>query len=153
MSVTKIPKLEECIRKKKILKTRPNPSRALALLKISNLRNEFLHSIGDDKFALFKIEIYYEIIKELLFANLYAEGYASKNHLCLLSFLQATAPDLTYEIEKINELRKVRNSISYRGISIDSEYLQFNELEFRHIIKKLQERLEDYNNNESTIKK
>jgi len=49
--------------------------------------------------------------------------------------------DFEYEIQKIDELRKVRNEINYRGTIIKKDYLERNELEFRNIIKKLQETL------------
>ncbi len=49
--------------------------------------------------------------------------------------------DFDFEIQKIDELRKVRNEINYRGLTIKKDYLERNELEFKSIIKRLKEEL------------
>jgi len=86
-----------------------------------------------------KVEAYYDIIKELLFAHLYKNGYNCTNHLCLIAYLKEKIKD--FETQKIDELRKVRNEINYRGLTIKKDYLERNELEFKNIIKQLKEEL------------
>ena len=46
-----------------------------------------------------------------------------------------------FEIQRIDELRKVRNGINYRGLMINKDYLERNELEFKNIITRLKEEI------------
>ena len=98
---------------------------------------ERLNKEIEDKFIALKVEAYYDIIKELIFAHLYRNGYNCTNHLCLIAYLKEKIEDFDFEIQKINELRKVRNEINYRGLTIKKDYLNRNELEFKNIIKRL----------------
>ena len=91
---------------------------------------------------MLKIEAYYEIIKELIFALLYKKGYNCTNHLCLTAYLAKNLADFDYEIKKIDELRQIRNEIAYRGFQSSYEYLHKNELEFKAIIIRLKEEIE-----------
>lgn len=83
------------------------------------------------------IEGYYEIIKELIFVLIYKAGYNCSNHLCLISFLEEFFPNMDFEINKINELRMLRNDINYRGFSINYSYLEQNREHVHNIVEKL----------------
>ena len=109
------------------------------MLKMANLRLEFWDKDVEDKFIALKVEAYYDIIKELLFAHLYKNGYNCTNHLCLIAYLKEKIKDFDFEIQKVDELRKVRNEISYRGLTIKKDYFERNELEFKNIIQRLKE--------------
>ncbi len=109
---------------------------------MANLRFAFWDKDVDDKFIALKVEAYYDIIKELLFAHLYKNGYNCTDHLCLIAYLSQLKYDFDFEIQKIDELRKVRNEINYRGLTVKRDYLDRNELEFRNIIQRLKEGLE-----------
>jgi hypothetical protein len=111
------------------------------MLKMALLRIEFWNKKIDDKYIALKIEAYYDIIKELIFAHMYKNGYNCTNHLCLIAYLKEKFKDFDYETEKIDELRKIRNEINYRGFQIKKDYLERNELEFKSIIQKLKESL------------
>ena len=69
--------------------------------------------------------------------------YNCTNHLCLIAFLNENFQDFDFEIQKIDELRKVRNDFDYRGLFVTKEYLDKNELEFKHIIKELKIRFKE----------
>lgn len=128
---------DECVDKKIIFKTAVDPERANSLIKLANLRLEFLSSIDEDKFLFKKIEEYYEVIKELTLAHMYNNGFNCSNHICLIAYLKHSFKDFEFEVNKIDELRKVRNEISYRGFVVRSDYLKRNELEFLNIIRVL----------------
>ena len=132
---------KECFDQSIITKTTPDEERATQMLNMANLRLEFWKSQTEDKYTSLKVEAYYDIIKELIFAHLYKNGYNCTNHLCLLAYLKEKFQDFDFEIQKIDELRKVRNEINYRGFNVQKDYLNRNELEFKNIITKIKERL------------
>lgn len=103
------------------------------------LRLEFWDKDLDSKFISLKVEAFYDIIKELIFARLYKEGYNCTNHLCLVAYLRAKMKDFEYETDVIDELRAIRNSINYRGLIVGRDYLKHHEIEFKHIITRLKE--------------
>ncbi len=105
------------------------------------LRLEFWSRAIDQKFVSLKVEAYYDIIKELIFANLHKEGYNCTNHLCLVAYLRERMEDFEYETDIIDELRAIRNSINYRGLTVERDYLERHEIEFKHIISELKGRL------------
>lgn len=132
---------EECLEQGIITQTKPDRERARQMKKIAQKRMEFWNQPIKEEHTAFKIEAYYEIIKELIFAHIYEQGYNCTNHLCLIAYLQEKMENFDFETQKIDELRKIRNEISYRGTTIKQDYLERNEKEFKHIINKLQEQL------------
>lgn len=74
---------------------------------------------------------------------MYKNGFNCTNHLCLIAYLKEKFKDFDFEIGKIDELRKIRNEINYKGFFIKKDYLERNELEFQNIINQLKERLKE----------
>lgn len=132
---------KECVDKWIISKASPDKERALQMLNMANLRLRFWDNEMNDDFIALKIEGYYDIIKELIFSHLYENGYNCINHLCLISYLKEKIEDFDFEIGKIDELRKIRNEINYRGLIIRKDYLERNELEFKNIITRIKGKL------------
>jgi hypothetical protein len=132
---------KECIEKGIIYLSQPDEDRSNQILKMANLRFEFWNKNLDDKFVVLKIEAYYDIIKELIFAHIYKKGYNCTNHLCLIAYLKEKINNFDYETQKIDELRTIRNEINYRGFIIKKDYLKRNEFEFKNIIKRLKEEI------------
>ena len=132
---------KECVDEGIITQSTPDEERSNQMLMMANLRLKFWDKKVADEFIVLKVEAYYDIIKELLFAHLYKNGYNCTNHLCLIAYLKEKIKDFDFETQKIDELRKVRNEINYRGLTIKKDYLERNELEFKNIIKRLKEEL------------
>ena len=132
---------KECVDQGIITETQADEERSNQMLQMADLRVEFWDKNVDDKFIALKVEAYYDIIKELIFAHIYKNGYNCTNHLCLIAYLKEKIQDFDFEIQKIDELRKVRNEINYRGLTVKKDYLERNELEFKNIIKRLKEEL------------
>ena len=132
---------KECVDERIITQSVPDEERSNQMLIMANLRLKFWDKKVADEFIVLKVEAYYDIIKELLFAHLYKNGYNCTNHLCLIAYLKEKINDFDFETQKIDELRKVRNEINYRGLTIQKDYLERNELEFKNIIKRLKEEL------------
>ena len=133
---------KECVDERIITRTVPDEERSSQMLQMANLRLKFWEKNVSDEFTVLKVEAYYDIIKELVFAHLYKNGYNGGNHLCLIAYLKEKMTDFDFEIQKIDELRRLRNDINYRGLIIKKDYLERNELEFQNIIKRLKEELE-----------
>ena len=133
---------KECVDQNIMTKTIPDEERSTQMLLMANLRLKFWDKKVADEYIVLKVEAYYDIIQELIFAHLYKNGYNCTNHLCLIAYLKEKIKDFDFEIQKIDELRIVRNDINYRGLTIKKEYLERNELEFKNIIKRLKEGLE-----------
>jgi hypothetical protein len=128
---------KECVDKGIIFSTEKDEERSNQIFQMANIRFEFWNKNIDDKFIALKVEAYYDIIKELIFAHIYKNGYNCTNHLCLIAYLKEKIKDFDFEIQKIDELRIIRNEINYRGFVIKKDYLQKNELEFKNIIQRL----------------
>ena len=132
---------KECVDEGIITQAVADEERSNQMLIMANLRLKFWDRKVADEFIVLKVEAYYDIIKELLFAHLYKSGYNCTNHLCLIAYLKEKIKDFDFETQKIDELRKVRNEINYRGLTIKKDYLERNELEFKNIIKRLKEEM------------
>ena len=132
---------KECVDEGIITQSTLDEERSNQMLMMANIRLKFWDRKVADEFIVLKIEAYYDLIKELLFAHLYKNGYNCTNHLCLIAYLHEKIKDFDFETQKIDELRKVRNEIAYRGLNIKKDYLERNELEFKNIIRRLKEDL------------
>jgi hypothetical protein len=125
---------ETCL-KEHLRATEKDPFKIKSIIKIVNIRlNSIAQIKRDEDSASIIVEGYYEAIKELLTALLLKQGLRSDNHECLISFFKNNFPDYGYEANMIYELKDARNGINYDGILISKEYLDRNELEFKHII-------------------
>jgi len=84
------------------------------------------------------IEEYYEIIKELITAFMYKEGFKTLSHKSLVEFAGKNIKILSSsEISLIDELRVKRNNIVYYGETITKEFLKAREKYIQNIISKL----------------
>jgi hypothetical protein len=128
---------KECLEQGIITESTPDSERSNQMLKMANIRFEFWNKEIADKYIALKVEAYYDIIKELIFAHMYNHGFNCTNHLCLISYLKKNIKNFDFESEKIDELRQLRNEISYRGFSVKKDYLERNEQDFKAIIEKL----------------
>jgi hypothetical protein len=118
-----------------IFKISKDKERAKALFKMSKDRLEILKLIPKDK--TYKIiEEYYEIIKELLTAIMYLDGYKTLSHIKLLEYFSSHYDQLgTRELKLVGTLRKFRIGIVYYGRKISQDFLVNNEEEIIKIIR------------------
>ena len=84
------------------------------------------------------IEEYYEIIKELITAFMYKNGWKTLSHKALVEFASNNIKSLSSnEISLIDELRIKRNNIVYYGEKVSFEFLKSRENNIKNIINKL----------------
>ena len=112
-----------------------NPVRAIALLKMAKDR---LEDISKETKTYKIVEQYYEVIKELITALMYSDGFKTLSHKSLIYYLQQNYKELTKEeIILADELRKLRNNIVYYGQTVDNSFLINKEKLIIQIINKL----------------
>ncbi|MBI3190223.1 hypothetical protein HYZ41_00815 [archaeon] len=106
-----------------VFKISSDRERAKDLLIMSKERLDIIKIIPEEK--TYKIiEEYYEIIKELLTAIMYVDGYKTLSHVALIEYFSANYKDLeNNDIKLIDDMRKYRNSIVYYGKKISHEFL------------------------------
>lgn len=128
-----------------LIKIEKDMERAKSLLQLSELRCRKLSSFDITAESSLLAESYYEIIKELITAILFAEGYKTLSHKDLVEYLKVNySKDFEeHDIECIDKLRKRRNHIVYYGKFVQADYLKRNSKNFDRIIKKLKEILID----------
>jgi len=132
---------KECVDKGIIIRTDSDVDRACKMHEMAKLRGEFWNQKIGSKFVSLRVEAFYEIIKELIYAHMYRNGFNCRNHLCLIAYLKEKFDDFDFEIDKIDELRRVRNEINYRGSQVSNDYFLRNELELKNIIDLLTKNL------------
>lgn len=124
-----------------LLKITPNVEKAKSLLKMAKERLAMLETVDFEKFPSLVLEGYYEVIKELAAAILAADGYKTQGegaHKTLVGYLRAHYSQFSeHEIYTIDDLRVVRNKISYDGFFVDAEYFLRKKGLLLEIISKL----------------
>ncbi|PIN94996.1 hypothetical protein COU53_01385 [Candidatus Pacearchaeota archaeon CG10_big_fil_rev_8_21_14_0_10_30_48] len=118
-----------------IFKITKNDVRANALVEMAKERFE---DINKESKTYRIVEEYYEVIKELISALMYLNGFKTLSHKMLVIYLERNYKEFNKsEIILINELRKLRNNILYYGQKVEKEFLLNNKKELNLIIKKL----------------
>ena len=124
----------EVCEKEHIKKVRLDKDKINSIIKVVNARLKAMSQVKvDNETATVQVTDYYEVIKELLTALLLKHGMKSDNHECLISFFKKYY-NYEYETNLMHGLKDLRNRASYEGLFIKKDYLDKNELEFRHII-------------------
>ena len=122
----------------KVSRIRPDKEKAKSLLKIVELREKDLGPKDKGEFATLIVEGYYEIIKELITAIMSIDGYKTVSHEFLIAYINHSYKEFSMgEISCMDNLRKTRNDIAYRGVLIPLQYLERDEKQFIAIIVKL----------------
>ena len=123
-----------------IIKITPDKKRAKNILKMVLLLEKRITIQDPISMSALILTDYYEIIKELSTGIMYAEGYKTLSHKDLLGYVSKSLNKRESSI--IDDLRVLRNRVSYDGFEIDPSYLERNEQDFRKIIIKLKEILD-----------
>lgn len=103
-----------------------------------SLIEERIRTENKEKMAALIVVDYYEMIKELATAALLADGYKTLSHKDLIDYIKEKYSEFdAYETSFLNDLRILRNRISYEGLFIEPSFLFRNEPTFKEIIQKL----------------
>ncbi len=122
-----------------IFKISKDRERAADLVTMARERLEMLYLVPKDRpYKL--VEEYYEIVKELLTAIMYADGYKTLSHISLIKYFSDNYSALNDEETRlVDTLRRLRNSILYYGKKVSSDFLVNHEETTKHVIDKVME--------------
>lgn len=127
-----------------LIKISPDKERARSILKMVTLIEERIKTQDRKVMSALIIADYYEIIKELITAILLIDGYKTLSHKDLIGYLRDKYKEFTAnEISILDDLRIIRNRVSYEGFFVEPSYLDRNESLFKIVIKKLKEIIEN----------
>tara|TARA_Y100000310_G_scaffold289262_1_gene315543 strand:- start:576 stop:971 length:396 start_codon:yes stop_codon:yes gene_type:complete len=119
------------------MKITPNFERARSIVGMVELIEARIKLQSENKFSSLVISDYYEVIKELITALLLVDGYKTISHKELMDYLIVNYKEFgTYSVF-LNDLRVLRNRISYEGFFAEFDYLERNQNELENIIVKL----------------
>jgi len=117
-----------------------NKEKAKSLLQVVVLREKSVSMLKSEEFTTLVVEGYYEIIKELITALMSIDGWKTVSHELLIGYLAKFYREFSQaELHMIDQLRKTRNDISYRGVMIKHDYLTRNKDSILKIIEKLKQ--------------
>jgi hypothetical protein len=118
----------------------PDKEKAKSLLQVVSLREKNINAMNPDEFATLIVEGYYEIIKELITAIMSIDGWKTTSHELLVGYLAKFYKEFSQaEICVVDQLRKTRHDISYRGVAIKQGYLPRNRDTILKILNKLKQ--------------
>lgn len=122
-----------------VSRIRPDKEKAKSLLQLIALREKNMGTMNIDEFSTLLVEGYYEIVKELITAIMSTEGWKTVSHELLIGYLAKfySHEFSQAEIHIMDQLRKTRNDIAYRGIIVRPDYLKRNKDSILKIIDKL----------------
>ncbi|PIN88040.1 hypothetical protein COV12_00595 [Candidatus Woesearchaeota archaeon CG10_big_fil_rev_8_21_14_0_10_32_24] len=124
-----------------IIKTTPDREKAESILKMVNTTLEMVASLDSKKFPSHVTKEYYDIMRELLSIILLLDGYKTVGegaHKELIEYFVNPVSNLSEEdLTLIDNLRIIRNRISYDGFFVTQDYLERNKGTFLSIINKL----------------
>ena len=121
-----------------LIKITPDKEKARNILKMVSLIEERIKSQDKSKMAALIITDYYEIIKELITAILLIDGYKTLSHKDLIDYIKGKNSEFSmHEISVLDDLRILRNRVTYEGFFIEVSYLNRNEALFKKTILKL----------------
>lgn len=125
-----------------LIKITPDKEKAKNIIKMVALIEERIGKQDKKKMAALIIADYYEIIKELITAILLIDGYKTLSHIDLINYLERKYSEFSkYEISILDDLRILRNRVTYEGFFIEPTYLTRNEASFKTTIQKLRDLL------------
>lgn len=132
---------KDCIAKKEITKTKANRSMAIQMERMALLREDFLEHHRDEKYIVLKLEAYYDIVKELLYANLYKNGYSCTDPQCLVAYVEHHLRGFKKEHALIEELFSLKQKMHRTGETQIQDFLKKNQIGLKKTIELLKERL------------
>jgi hypothetical protein len=111
-----------------IIKTAPDREKAKSILKMVETTLEMIDTIDSRKFSSHVVKEYYEVIRELITVILLLDGYKTQGegaHKKLIEYIGKNYAEFkVHDIMLIDDLRIIRNKISYNGFFVTDDYLE-----------------------------
>jgi hypothetical protein len=121
-----------------LIKITPDKDKAKSIVRMTSLIEERIKKCNRREMAALIITDYYEIIKELIISIILVNGYKTLNDKDLIEYIKEKHKEFNpSEITFLEDLRVLKDRISYEGFFVEPSYLERNEEYFRNMIKKL----------------
>jgi len=124
-----------------LVRVTPDKGKAESILKMVETTMEMISSIDKSRFPSNVTREYYEIIRELISIILLLDGYKTVGegaHKRMIEYLGTRYKEFeSNEISMIDDLRIVRNKISYDGFFVRVDYVERKIPDIHKIITKL----------------
>lgn len=122
-----------------LIKITPDKERARSLIKLARLRYDKIKTFDEEKDSSLIAEGFYEVSKELITAILFIDGCKTLSHKDLIEYMNLNYGSYfsSTDINLLDQLRKLRNSIVYYGVFIESSYIKRNNKPIHVLISKL----------------
>ena len=121
-----------------LIKITSDKERVKSIVKMVSFIEERLKLQDVKKMSSLMVVDYYEIFKELSTAILLLDGYKTLSHKDLIEYIGKNVSELnSEELYVLDELRVLRNRVSYEGFETGLDYLKRNEIIFKKMIFKL----------------
>lgn len=130
-----------------LVRITPDKEKAKSILKMVNTTLSMIETISIEKFSSNVTKEYYEVVRELITTLLLLDGYKTYGegaHKKLIEYLEKNYTDFSGdEIHFLDDLRIVRNKISYDGFFVTIDYIGQRRERIKRIIAKLQKNIKD----------
>ena len=118
-----------------LIKITPDKEKARNILKMVSLIEERIKKQDKNRMTALIIADYYEIIKELITVILLIDGYKTLSHKDLVDYIKEKYSEIDMrELSVLDDLRVLRNRVSYEGFFVEPSYLNRNEFLFKAIV-------------------
>ena len=130
-----------CFNMEGIIKITPNKEKARSILKMVEVSLERIQLTNLNKFVSNIVKDYYDVIRELISVILLLDGFkviGEEAHKKLIEYFSENYHYLEHsEIIMVDELRVLRNKITYDGFFVRQDFLERNFNTINNIINKL----------------
>lgn len=121
-----------------LIKITPGKERAKSIVKMASLIEERIKLQERKTMGSLILADYYEVLKELITALLFVDGFKTLSHKDLIDYLSQNYKEFSiHELQLLDDLRVLRNRITYEGFNAPNSYLERNEKAFKQVITKL----------------
>ena len=123
-----------------IIRITPNKEKAKSILKMVDTTLEMIKQIDKSRFPSNIVKEYYDVIRELISIILLLDGYKITGegaHKKQIEYLEAKYKEYTkQDIIFMDDLRIIRNKISYDGFFVKVDYVERKLDDIKKIIEK-----------------
>ena len=123
-----------------LIRITPNKARAASILRMVEPTLEMISTLDANRFPSHIVREYYEALRELISIRLLLDGYIVKGegaHKHMIHYLGEKNLLPLEDRKLIDELREIRNHISYDGFFVEAAYLQRKRLPILDVVTKL----------------
>lgn len=126
-----------------LIRITPDKEKAKSMLQMVEKTLDLIASIDQAQFPSHVTKEYYEVVRKLLSVILLLDGYKTTGegaHRKMIEYIELHYSEFDRaDISLIDELRIVRNKISYDGFFVKEDYIQRKKLHIQKIIALLKE--------------